>query len=296
MNDKRKIEILLDFAATSLSEGGGDLFAKMASYGSVEGLTIIGDSFHIGQEAHNRAIYNAAIAGKIDALRRLIPYGEVPEGCQDECLSIVLKNGNNEVFDCLFNTYKSIYIGNHTMYQALKNDDVDIYKKILERIDLSEIQLCNNLCWACEHGSPNIVKYLVEETCADHDHEGGIPLKNAARNGNYEVAKILIEHDAIPTFDSFRLAIIYGYAEIAELLYTAGLMDIDHISLNQMLHMAFFYKEVDTIKYLISLGAEFDTGSVDFMKYGIIDKIQRIEILKEMEALYAEQQETKEAT
>ena len=142
---------------------------------------------------------------------------------------------------------------------AIKNNDLELFKKLLaEQSEDDRYLPFEDACW---HGRTEMVKILVEQGACDDFNS----LAYAARNGNLELMEYLYEH-AEKTFSSFSFnwaskgialqdAARSGNIEAVRFLLDRN-ADANYVENPTPLEAAAETKNLDIVKLLVSYGAD----------------------------------------
>lgn len=142
----------------------------------------------------------------------------------------------------------------HNLYKAIKQGDADtvaaVLKKLPREFEFEEKTVRSEhtaLMFACEHGTPTIVRQLLEQGAlpgCELPYHTNTCLKSAARNPKFalDVLECLKDHDS-STFASLLNAHGSGYEEKSGDLYTPLYTAVDR-------------EAPDLVRYLIGEGAD----------------------------------------
>jgi len=142
--------------------------------------------------------------------------------------------------------------GKSKLYEAIKNDDLESVKILLQRGFYNDYPLRK----AARYGHLEVVKYLLEQG-ADLHVDNDYPLRKAARYGHLEVVKYLLEQGADLHVDNdypLRYAAENGHLEVVKYLLEQG-ADL-HAGDNDALRWAALRGHLEIVKYLVEQGAD----------------------------------------
>ena len=168
---------------------------------------------------------------------------------------------------------------NQQLFKAIEKNDLPAVKKLMlprffGLLKAADIESRNKkwyeatpLGFALSKGHSDIAHYLIAQGANIHakDNNGETPLLEAARNGCFDICKLLINKGADVNCQNqknnataLHLAAYNGYAEICELLIANGIEDIDtvHEGGNTPLLAALQQGKPDVAKLLIAKGAD----------------------------------------
>lgn len=163
------------------------------------------------------------------------------------------------------------------LIQAIKTNDLDQAKKLLEKIDQSGLvdELGSPMInLAIEKGYTDMVRLMISKgaNVDKLNRVGQAPLAIAARFGREEIVKLLIDAgaDVNQTDNHYRLtpligAAVNGSVAIGDMLISKGAVidQTDSINSGAALHWALFYKNSDFAALMVERGADYNAKVLD---------------------------------
>lgn len=196
-------------------------------------------------------------------LKDVYDYKTISDSRGNTILHSAVSSGSKKMVECVLSTGVDISSvnsdGESPIHLAIKRNDIQIVKTISSKINLKDIKNDTLLHFAVNHGSKEVVKYLIKKGIAKNCRTAGNnPLQLAIQKKDIEKVKILAEAGSwVHAKDkksntALHYAVKYGTLEIVK--YFVGFADLNSVNLDghTALYLAINQKKTEIVKFLLS--------------------------------------------